>query len=447
MGTSSSSSAEKDSNGRSRRGSSGSTTNNQTLQQLREECLELGIDFPESATREELIELINIRKKRPSLWKLATESYDELVNAIIRPPRAEYSLTALGRKAFKVDGITHERQDLEIVNKRGLKLQCSWWRPKDSKGGRIAITPCCVYLHGNSSCRAECLEALPAILGSRMTLFAFDFAGSGLSDGDYVSLGYYEREDLEVVVNYLRDSKRVSTIGLWGRSMGAVTALLFVDRDPSISCIICDSPFSSLKTLARELVDTAQLNVPKFAVGLGLRMVRSSVRSRAHFDINDLEPIANASKCFVPALFAAAENDAFIRPNHAEAISEAYAGDKNIVKFAGDHNSRRPEFFIDSCIIFMYNAMVHDGTSVAQASSSHDVNVGASEYHMPAPMQSPGQTARPQGFAESAQHSFEEEVFVDAVQEEDEDDEAYQQLLRHAVMLSLADNNAQANHQ
>jgi alpha/beta superfamily hydrolase len=33
-----------------------------------------------------------------------------------------------------------------------------------------------------------------------LTVFAFDFTGSGLSDGEYVSLGYFEKEDLHAVV-------------------------------------------------------------------------------------------------------------------------------------------------------------------------------------------------------------------------------------------------------
>jgi pimeloyl-ACP methyl ester carboxylesterase len=72
-----------------------------------------------------------------------------------------------------------------------------------------------------------------------------------MSEGRYISLGYYEREDVEVVVNHLRNSKRVSTIGLWGRSMGAVTALMYSDRDPSIAGLVLDSPFSNLEQLAR----------------------------------------------------------------------------------------------------------------------------------------------------------------------------------------------------
>ena len=51
------------------------------------------------------------------------------------------------------------------------------------------------------------------------------------------------------VIKHLRELDTVSTIGLWGRSMGAVTALLHGDRDPSIGSIVVDSPFCSLRVL------------------------------------------------------------------------------------------------------------------------------------------------------------------------------------------------------
>jgi alpha/beta superfamily hydrolase len=49
-----------------------------------------------------------------------------------------------------------------------------------------------------------------------VSLFCFDFAGCGRSEGDYISLGWYERDDVEVVIDWLRASNKVSTIGLWG---------------------------------------------------------------------------------------------------------------------------------------------------------------------------------------------------------------------------------------
>ncbi len=60
-------------------------------------------------------------------------------------------------------------------------------------------------------------------------LFSFDFAGCGRSQGEYISLGWYEKQDVEYIIEYLRRSNKVSTIGLWGRSNWAVTLLIYSD--------------------------------------------------------------------------------------------------------------------------------------------------------------------------------------------------------------------------
>lgn len=62
--------------------------------------------------------------------------------------------------------------------------------------------------------------------------------GSGLSDGKWVTLGAHEVEDLGVVVRHLRSQGGISSIGLWGRSMGAVTALMYSHSDPDIAGMV-----------------------------------------------------------------------------------------------------------------------------------------------------------------------------------------------------------------
>jgi hypothetical protein len=88
--------------------------------------------------------------------------------------------------------------------------------------------------------------------------------------------------------------------------MGAATALLHGHRDPSIAGMVLDSPFSHLKNLALELVSN-NAKVPGFLTSLALKMVRSSIESRANFDIFQLNPIDNVESCFIPAFFMAGE--------------------------------------------------------------------------------------------------------------------------------------------
>ena len=112
--------------------------------------------------------------------------------------------------------------------------------------------------------------------------------------------------------------------------MGAVTALLHGDRDPSIAGIVLDSPFSNLKTLVTELGAT-HTKIPKILISTAMGLVRSSIRSRANFDCYDLKPIDHVKKCFIPALFATGKQDDFIKPHHTQELYEKYAGDKNII--------------------------------------------------------------------------------------------------------------------
>lgn len=316
--------------------------------------------------------------EKMSYYRQAKQGYNELVNAIIRPPRADYTDEMLGPKKFLLQGRPCRRFDFDMANFRNQILKCSFFYQEDLHVS--APRPCVVYLHGNSSCRLEALDIVPTVLSQGMTLFSFDFSGSGRSDGEFISLGWFERDDVSTVVEYLRKDKRVSTIALWGRSMGASTALMCAQRDPSIACLILDSPFISLNQLARELVENSQVQVPKFAITLALKFIRNSVKSRAKFDINKIEPIKYCPSSFIPALFGAAEHDSFIPPSHAKTLCEKYAGDKNLIIFPGTHNTRRDKFFFTSVSIFLYERLVKPSGATSAFLEYSDIDKEFSDY-------------------------------------------------------------------
>mmetsp|Transcript_30416 Transcript_30416/g.27666 ORF Transcript_30416/g.27666 Transcript_30416/m.27666 type:complete len:270 (-) Transcript_30416:640-1449(-) len=265
-------------------------------------------------------------------------SYSDLWKAIIRPPRDEYMISNLGPKEFKLDGRVFKRIDMTLKNNRGLILECSHYKPAKPPTKEM---PCVIYLHGNSSSRVEALQAVEVLLPANITLFCFDFAGCGKSEGEYISLGYYEKDDVECVMKHLRDSGEVSTIGLWGRSMGAVTALMHADRDPSIAGIVLDSPFSDMRLLAEELVKQHS-SIPKFIVSGALGIIKKTIKSKAKFDLDELKVIKTVDKAFVPAYFVHATGDDFIDKHHTADLYEKYGGEKKITYVDGDHNSARP---------------------------------------------------------------------------------------------------------
>ena len=195
----------------------------------------------------------------------ARKGYEQLVHAIIRPPRAKYKLTdtSIGPKHFIFLNQQFIRKDITLPTHRNLSMKVSIWHrvenkkkdsteettttptptttPKTTSSSKTMV----VYLHGNASCRLEVLPQLSFLLAQGIYgVVSLDFTGSGQSDGQYVSLGYYERFDLQHLLEYLHEEYGNNgnngngnnegngdlQVVLWGRSMGASTALMHASQ-------------------------------------------------------------------------------------------------------------------------------------------------------------------------------------------------------------------------
>lgn len=271
--------------------------------------------------------------------------YGDLWKAIIRPPRENYRILDLGDSEFRMACKNYKRTDFTLTSVQGFNIVASHYEPIDSE--RISpILPCVIYLHGNSSSRLEALNCKFLLTGN-ITLVSIDFPGCGLSGGDYISLGWYEQYDLANLVDYLREERRVGNIGIWGRSMGAATAILYASSNPKgIEALVLDSPYAKLKGVAIHLAKSMANIVPKFMLKIVFTLVRNSIKNIANFDVKKLKPIKNVGKINIPALIAYSTNDEVVPCKQFEKIQVEYGGTSNISIFRGGHNDMRPlKFF------------------------------------------------------------------------------------------------------
>ena len=185
-------------------------------------------------------------------------SYETIWKAIIRPPRDIYIPNNLGPLKFKFQNRIYQRKDFTLLNNRGYLLHCSIIEPiKSNRPSQIM--PIVIYLHANSSSRLEGNLMKNYLLSNNINLLIFDFSGCGLSEGEYISLGYHEVNDVKIIIDYIEKYPGTGNIGLWGRSMGAATSLMYASKDKRIKAICVDSPFADFKRLAKEMC----LNVVK----------------------------------------------------------------------------------------------------------------------------------------------------------------------------------------
>ena len=297
-----------------------------------------------------------------------------------------------------------------------------------SASSPATAAPVVIYAHCNSGSRRDAEEVMGLLLPAGIAVAALDFSGSGLSDGGFVSLGAFEAEDLADLVSLLRRERGPECrIAIWGRSMGAVAALLAAAAEareaasaaakngdastaatsPSstarIAAVVLDSPFSSLPELMAELVSKQKLlPLPRALLsskGFLLKMMARSVEKRAGFDLRTVVPLAAVSRASLgspssyggrpkegkaatasadggeeraslfaallpPALFGHAESDSFISPRHSRALHGCYLGaDKALCAFGGDHNSARPASFRSAALGFLKEVLFSAGAA------------------------------------------------------------------------------------
>jgi pimeloyl-ACP methyl ester carboxylesterase len=206
--------------------------------------------------------------------------------------------------------------------------------------------PVVIYLHGNSSSRLEGLKIAPELLKRDINLFLLDFAGCGLSEGEYISLGWHERDEVKVIVEFVEKLPGVSKIGVWGRSMGAATALLYSHSDSRIEACCYDSAFCEFTKLAKELC-RRHVKIPNFVLDTALAIVRKTIQKKNNLDIYKLQPLLYAPKNTTPGFFVHAMNDELIPLEHSLNLFEVYGGEKSLNVCEGTHNSTRQRHIIE----------------------------------------------------------------------------------------------------
>lgn len=65
-------------------------------------------------------------------------------------------------------------------------------------------------------------------------------------------------------------------------------------------------------------------------------------------------------QAFIPALFGHGEQDDFIFPHHSQQLYDAYAGEKDLIFYEGEHFGDRPAHFYEKVKSFFKNCLKVD---------------------------------------------------------------------------------------
>ena len=275
---------------------------------------------------------------------------DRAINAIIRPPRTKYNLQTMKTTLVTDydDENTYVRHPFIIHLPRNERVVGSLYHSSTMNvdlGG-----PCVVYMHGNSSSQLEGQFLVPNLCQFNIFVFCFDFVGCGCSSGEHISLGYFEHTDTEFILNKLKSVYNLGPFILWGRSMGAATALLV--NNPDVIGIIADSPFSTLKDMCTSIAKSNGL--PSLFVPTALWYIQKKIIRQANFKLSDVSPLEAVKSIKIPILYGHTKDDEFIP---VEETIQLYNATKTETKYLnilpGGHNDKRPASWLRYAISFV----------------------------------------------------------------------------------------------
>ena len=176
-----------------------------------------------------------------------------------------------------------------------------------------------IYLHGVADNRGSVTGALGTFLPIGFDVVAFDGRAHGTSQGERCTYGFYEKQDLQKVIDQLG----VDNVILVGHSLGAAIALQTAAIEPRVRAVIASSTFSDLRTIARERA----FYMPSWSLGPAFARAEHD----GQFVVDDVSPVKAAALITAPVLIVHGARDVDTPAAHSERVFKALHGPKKLI--------------------------------------------------------------------------------------------------------------------
>ena len=286
--------------------------------------------------------------------------YNDSINMIIRPPKLRYNPFDLSQSLNSIGKVSNLKT-FRIKNNRNQEIQTYIYIPEEfqiKNKKKSAL----VYLHSNGSNSIEGIFLAKLCCHFSIGLILFDFAGCGNSEGDFITFGYNESKDTEIIIDFSFKNFGFNNFALWGRSMGAVTSILLTSHKKyNISYLILDSPFYKLKDTIAYFAKN-RLGMSFFLTKFAMNFISSSIKKQVGYDIINLCVKNHVKKISIPSILIGSKNDEMVPFEHSEKIFENFSNNKLVKMYISEkkHNEAREIHIISDCFNEMIKNLLED---------------------------------------------------------------------------------------
>jgi dipeptidyl aminopeptidase/acylaminoacyl peptidase len=155
---------------------------------------------------------------------------------LVHPPRLPVTIQPESAGFTDYRTVTFQTED-------GIDLR-AWYMPPPDDGGAVVI-----FVHGLGGNRQLMLQPAETVYQHGYGALLLDLRNHGESGGEISTLGYYEPRDTRAALDFLLAQPEVDPeqIGIFGESLGAITALRAAAQMPELRAVVAQSAFTSIE--------------------------------------------------------------------------------------------------------------------------------------------------------------------------------------------------------
>lgn len=191
-----------------------------------------------------------------------------------------------------------------------------------------------VFLHGLFQNRSSGLDYLDIYQKLGYNMLIVDARAHGDSGGSVISWGYFEKDDVNAWLDWLKEKAPQGVVGIHGISMGAATALLhrsINEENRAVSFYIVDSAYNDFRELlAKQLTAVAGLPSDSKVPAVILFYMQLAAYYHDGITFKDISPKAALRQKTTPILYLHGSKDALIPPQMSQELYDATSGLKEI---------------------------------------------------------------------------------------------------------------------
>ncbi|MDT7541074.1 MAG: transporter, family, purine base/nucleoside efflux pump [Acidobacteriota bacterium] len=213
-------------------------------------------------------------------------------------------------------------EDVSFTSSDGMKLS-GWYLPARTHQLTVVMT------HGLFRSRYETLDRGVRLWREGYGVLLYDLRRHGKSTGEFSSIGYFERRDVEAALKFTEAREPQNKIVLFGVSMGAAATLLAAAEsqdDPRLAGVVSESSFLSFADTARHHIKNLT-PIPAFPFA---SLLINFTAWRMGFRVADFDALAAVKKIRQPIFFIGSGNDR--RMPNATVLEPLYDAAQNPLK-------------------------------------------------------------------------------------------------------------------